>query len=601
MFGPFVPVVKRETTMFGPFVPVVKRETTRGFVNTVAQPDNNNTPQEEGMEEEINRSTVPTGTIPGGDTDKKQKMRNNPNLGTTNTSTGIMIATPSTTEVTKVTKESTLDDAIIKCVTLNCHGFKQSADYVTELIENNDVVCLCETWLRPNELDIIGTLISKKFSSQNSRYKVFAKSSMETVDPSYRGRPFGGVAIICQVKNDLLFHELVTDSDEIVAVAVCDKEGAMVQIITSVYMPYYQKGNHQQTEKYIECIDALQSFLDKNAPLAPIKLCGDFNVKLPVRRILNKHWYKEKGYNEHSKLLYDFLTGNELIAVDLDHNPADSFTYFSIENNTFTWIDHVISTEYDTHTFKYCKIQALDENNVSDHLPIKFGVKVNLHAQAARPPKSVNHPTPNWNDNATNNRYKLILETKLDNIPELTINKDTEPELIQEYIDTYLDQINQAILVAAMEAGVSRKQHFKTKSYWCPELNRVHAQKRFWWSLWVQNNRPRSGHIYDCWKNVKRIFRKLSRKFAQNVINLKYSKMNNFYNQSRMKCFWNSVKRSRTKKVSSTLRADGLANYFNEVMNTQTAYTQEQKDIEKFVQKQFYDNRNFHEQTNTFT
>ena len=39
--------------------------------------------------------------------------------------------------------------------TFNCKGFKQSKDYIYELVKDNDVVCLNETWLWPAELSII--------------------------------------------------------------------------------------------------------------------------------------------------------------------------------------------------------------------------------------------------------------------------------------------------------------------------------------------------------------------------------------------------------------------------------------------------------------
>ena len=41
------------------------------------------------------------------------------------------------------------------CEQFNCHGFKQCADYILKCIANCDVMCLSETWLRQNELQLI--------------------------------------------------------------------------------------------------------------------------------------------------------------------------------------------------------------------------------------------------------------------------------------------------------------------------------------------------------------------------------------------------------------------------------------------------------------
>ena len=40
-----------------------------------------------------------------------------------------------------------------------------------------------------------------------------------------------------------------------------------------------------------------------------------------------------------------------------------------------TWIDHIISTEYDMGNIYMCKIIELDVGNVSDHLPLSFQLR----------------------------------------------------------------------------------------------------------------------------------------------------------------------------------------------------------------------------------
>ena len=55
------------------------------------------------------------------------------------------------------------------------------------------------------------------------------------------------------------------------------------------------------------------------------------------------------------------------------------------------------------------------------------------------------------------------------------------------------------------------KNVIKPKKYWCPDLSQARHTKRFWWRLWSDNGKPREGEIYKCYKNVKKLFRKLSR------------------------------------------------------------------------------------------
>ena len=39
--------------------------------------------------------------------------------------------------------------------TFNCNGFKESSDFVINRMSNVDVMCLCETWLKTHENNII--------------------------------------------------------------------------------------------------------------------------------------------------------------------------------------------------------------------------------------------------------------------------------------------------------------------------------------------------------------------------------------------------------------------------------------------------------------
>ena len=77
---------------------------------------------------------------------------------------------------------------------------------------------------------------------------------------------------------------------------------------------------------------------------------------------------------------------NQLIALDVQLNKQDSYKYFSMENNMFTWMDHIISTEYDADSVKCCDIVELQAGNLSDNLPIhiKFCYHCHVHPVQVR-------------------------------------------------------------------------------------------------------------------------------------------------------------------------------------------------------------------------
>lgn len=98
---------------------------------------------------------------------------------------------------------------------------------------------------------------------------------MTDTDANYKGRPFGGVAIICKQIPGLTYHELETSCDRLVAVAMCDRAGNIVQVLLNVYMPFYCKTN---IDEYVATLDIIQAVIDQYAVVAPVKIIGDFNT-----------------------------------------------------------------------------------------------------------------------------------------------------------------------------------------------------------------------------------------------------------------------------------------------------------------------------------
>ena len=235
----------------------------------------------------------------------------------------------------------------------NCHGFKASVDYIIEQVKVCDILCLCETWIRSGEGRIINDTLntSKELDCQVT---VFSKSGMDNTDPEYKGRPFGGVSIICKHQEKLSFHELETPGDRVIAVGVYDSTGAIKQVIVCAYLPFYQGGNSKSTESFTESLDILQSVIDKYGALAPLKVFGDFNVQLPNKAKLHKHWFKGKGYTKHSLMMYDFLANNNMLAMDMQSKQQVNYTYFSLKCGHYTWIDHVLVQEHDVATVNTC-------------------------------------------------------------------------------------------------------------------------------------------------------------------------------------------------------------------------------------------------------
>ena len=265
-------------------------------------------------------------------------------------------------------------DIILNIQSFNCKGFKSSFDYVFYLLDSCDIMCLSETWLRPEEQHCIGEM-ADKMALSNKIDSVFSKSTMTDIGADYRGRPFCGISMICNKYSSFKYHEMDIPSDRLQAVCISDNSGKPVQIVVNVYMPFYN-GTSGQSELFAETMDILQGFIDCHANEAPIKILGDFNAQLPKSDKLHKRWFKSKGFNEHNAMLYDFVAGNDFLVTGLMFTQDTNHTYFCHTSGKYTWIDHILCSKHDSGDVISCKIIDHHPSNRGDHLPLSVSFRV---------------------------------------------------------------------------------------------------------------------------------------------------------------------------------------------------------------------------------
>lgn len=485
------------------------------------------------------------------------------------------------------TSTTALDgEMLLTCEQFNCHGFKQSSDFVYSRLQHCDILCLTETWLKPSELPCIQDSLRQYSPALGKTCLVFAKSGMENTETSYAGLPYGGLCVI--VKKDARYTARLIESpsDRTVAVGIYNVSGNLIQVIVCVYMPFFN-GSADKLEEYVDTCDTIQTLIDKYGASAPLLVAGDFNTQLPNSPRLSKKWFKSKGFNKYSSVLYDLITGNDMLAMDLCFQQSTSYTYFNHANQHFTWIDHILCFKRDFDNVKSCLIVPENDENVSDHLPVTITFTVDAKASNAANPKQPNYDnfaTPNWSNQLRNEAYLRMLQEKLADLQELDY-QDIESSQMQVCIDERLAVINDAIHEAAKQAGCTPFRRLKPKPFWCPELSVLRDKKRFWWSMWVSAGRPRTGHIFSIWKDLKKQFRKLSRKNVQNIMTKDLRITNQFFAKRQMKSFWNKLKRFQNSKVCSNLTAEDIACYYKTVMTDAGDLTRRQQQICDFVEK----------------
>ena len=474
---------------------------------------------------------------------------------------------------TSRTHDSVFNVVDITCISFNCHGFKQSCDYITEKLKLCDILCLNETWLRPTENETIRSVLIAHPDLSDKSYSIFEKSGMNDVDASYTGRPFGGTAVIVKHHPEFTVREIPTSSDRIVSVGLSclyDHAGSLVNLIISVYLPFYNTADCTSIQKYVETIDILQSMIDIYASQTSIKIVGDFNAKLPRTPKLHRLWYKKGGFNQNSSILYDFVVGNDLCVLDFLYKQSVDFTFFCYTAKHFTWIDHILCLNKDIDSIKQCAIIPHEFNNTSDHLPVllQFSIKcssVNKNKSAIIPKSRA---IPNWSNSLRNDKYRDNLSERLEGLDPILekVTSSVDKDNGMAIIDSRLELINNAIHEACIDAGCASKHPKTPKAYWCPELARLRDRKRFWWSLWISCDRPRNGPVFLVYKYLKKKFRKTSRYFINNIQAKQISDINHQFNGHNMKSFWNLLKRHQKKVVHSVLQPDNFADYYHDIM-----------------------------------
>ena len=165
--------------------------------------------------------------------------------------------------------------------------------------------------------------------------------------------------------------------------------------------------------------------------VALIKLMGDFNAKLPTSSRLHKKWYTKSGFNENSHILYDFITFNNLLVLDMCYSKKVDFTYFCYENGHFSWTDHTLCINHDAANVLSCYIiRPIEDGNVSDHLPIRTHFNLMVHKKAEHGNylhKSAlahgikTYPSPKWNNHNVIEKYRDILSNKLSALATLSV------------------------------------------------------------------------------------------------------------------------------------------------------------------------------------
>ena len=105
----------------------------------------------------------------------------------------------------------------------------------------NDILFLQETWLRPNEMDMLNN-VNPEFSS-------FSMSSIDVHNDILTGRPYGGLSILWNKQFSPVCEIVNFDDTLILGISILC--GTVKYLIINVYLPYYCNDNYPEYMMYM--------------------------------------------------------------------------------------------------------------------------------------------------------------------------------------------------------------------------------------------------------------------------------------------------------------------------------------------------------------
>ena len=105
---------------------------------------------------------------------------------------------------------------------------------------------------------------------------------------------------------------------------------------------------------------------------------------------------------------------------------------------------------------------------------------------------------------------------------------------------------------------------------------------------------PRSGTVYECYKDLKRRFRCICRKNIQSVIDKQIRSATHDFKNNNIKGFWNRISARRKQNSTSPLEADSLAEHYASIMQDSGNLSSDQQPIADIVNETYLSNDNYY-------
>ena len=433
----------------------------------------------------------------------------------------------------------------LKLVTYNCRGLKLGSNCfyerleVEQLLSDFDIVCLQETWLtkqQEGELKVMRKDINAIANSPND-------DSLHIT----AGRKKEGVAILWNNKFDQFIVPHKYEYDWVVSIEILSDNKKMY--IFNVYLPYDKLDNE---EEYIDRLAKLHNILAE-CDSTCVAVVGDYNANVLKNAnfaVLLKEYCSQFKYKWSSCLKL----------------PEGTHTYVSDAWGSYSWLDHIISTEDGNNVIT--NMYVLYGTVQSDHIPLVAHIDLQL--------------APDIDQGATNNmgnkidwsilsedilcEYGVQSEILLSNVEiptDVILCKDCNCNNVEhkEALNKYFDDIMFAI-TSAGQTTIKTRNRSNGKNLnrpgWKEFASELYDMSRETYALWKNEGSPRQGLLFEMKNRAKARFKGAMRFIRRNEDALRKESLAKKLLCKNDKAFWKEIKLMNNSNLSLPNVVDGI-------------------------------------------
>jgi hypothetical protein len=417
-------------------------------------------------------------------------------------------------------------------ISYNCNGLKNNDFFVNKLIENNNILFLCETMTNDDTVqqDIITYHNVKLFEIKSIR--------------SERGRPSKGSIWILPKELKCTFEQI---SNRISIVCLSNV------ILAGVYLPYFD-GNQENKIEFEYEIELLKSLCRTSMQNGKsLVILGDFNAD-PSRN------------NAHDKILINFINEYNFSLLDKRSNSnVNPATY--ARNGLTSNIDHYLVLGNIKHDSECIVIE--DIHDYSDHKAIQTWIEIDPKEIITQP----NHERTikiNWKDKKLKKDYNHKVKNNLKEAAKLKqIVQSENYEELKDGIEQMIKKLNQVLLTSSNDATKEAKKyqnqnHIRKKHWFTKEIQQLHQQKA---NLYKEYKARNNDQLIKQWVNDhKTQIRKKKRENLKKQDENQVRKYNKLFNSDKLE-FWKEIKKKDKTKSSVNIPIESLKSELKQLFN----------------------------------